>query len=126
MLNFKNTTKRAQNILNGLTPVSQNLQQYSFSPPIDGYVSKRTHVNFDDLTSNRALCLPAADLGDFDEWIVLKENENTDHSKLKELLDRVSSQCTHGHEQRYAGDLFKSFEALRKDTSVELRPTTRN
>lgn len=118
---FQEYVEQAQEILNSLTPMHQNIQQYSFSPPIDGYVSKKTNVNFDDLTSNRALCLSAADLGDFDEWIVLKEKENTNHSKLKELLARVSSQSLCRHEQRYAGDLLKSFEALCQDTSVELK-----
>jgi hypothetical protein len=43
-----------------------------------------------------------------------------DHAKLRELLDHVSAKCSSGHEQRYASDLFKSFEAFREDTSVEL------
>jgi hypothetical protein len=117
---FQEYVEGMQLILNDLVPESQNLQQYSFSPPVDGYFSRRAHVNFKDLTSNPAPCLPAAGLGDFDGWIVQSNKENTDHSKLKELLDHVSAQYTSGHEQRYARDLLKSFEALREDTSVKL------
>ena len=117
---FQRYAQRAQNILNGLAPESQNLEQYSFSPPVDGYVSTRAHINFEDLTSNPAPWLPTADQGDFDGWIVQSNKENMDHAKLRELLAHVSAQCSSGHEQRYASDLFKSFEALREDTSVEL------
>lgn len=117
---FQRYAQRAQNILNGLAPESQNLEQYSFSPPVDGYVFTRAHINFEDLTSNPAPWLPTADQGDFDGRIVPSNKENTDHAKLRELLAHVSAQCSSGHEQRYASDLFKSFEALREDTSVEL------
>jgi hypothetical protein len=117
---FQRYVQRAQNILNDLAPESQNLEQYSFSPPVDGYVSRRAYINFEDLTSNPAPWLPTADQGDFDGWIVQSNKENMDHAKLRELLDHVSAQCSSGHEQRYASDLFKSFEALREDTSVEL------
>ncbi len=50
------------------------------------------------------------------------KKEDTDHSKLKELLVDVSSRHSSGHGKRYAGDLLRSFEALREDTSVELKP----
>lgn len=42
---FQRYAQRAQNILNDLAPESQNLEQYSFSPPVDGYVSTRVHIN---------------------------------------------------------------------------------
>jgi hypothetical protein len=53
---------------------------------------------------------------------VENKKEGTDYSKLKELLDDFSSQHSSGHERRYVGDLLSSFEALREDTSVELKP----
>ena len=85
---FQEYTKRVWVILNSLISVSQNLLQCSYSPPINGYDSK-TNVDFEDLTRNRALYLTAADLDDFDEWVVLKEKENTNHSNLKESLAHV-------------------------------------
>jgi len=119
---FQKYAEKAQGILCGLAPRNQNLQLYSFSPPLDVYVSKRAYVNFEDLLSNHAPSLPTADLGDFAGWIVENKKECTNHSKLKELLVDVSSRHSSGHEKRYAGDLLRSFEALREDTSVELKP----
>jgi hypothetical protein len=117
---FQRYVQQAQNILSDLAPESQNLEQYSFSPPVNEYVSTRAYINFEDLTSNPAPRLPTADQDDFDGWIFQSDQENIGHTKLKELLAHVSAQCSSGHERRYISDLFKSFEALREDMSVEL------
>jgi hypothetical protein len=90
--------------------------------PFNGYISRRAHITFDDFTRNPAPGLPSADKGAFDTWVFCDDKGNADHSKLKQLLDRVSSPCSSGHERRYAGDLLKSFAALREETSMELKP----
>jgi len=119
---FKKYVKRVQNILGRLNPFDVNLQGYSFSPPIDGYIHRRAYVTFEDLTMNPAPRLQASDPDYFNEWIVQNNKERTDHSKLKELLTRASSQCSSQYERRYAEDLLKSFDALCEDKSVELKP----
>jgi hypothetical protein len=119
---FKEYLEQAQLILNALPTGHGTLEKYSISLPYDRYIPRRAYVSFDDLTRNPAPDLPPADEGVFDTWISCDEKGNVDYSRLKQLLHRVSSQCSSGHERRYAEDLLKSFEALRKETSVELKP----
>ena len=119
---FKKYMTQIQIILGRLSSKHQALKQYSFSPPIDGYVLKRTYIKSEDLLNNPAPFLPEADQGDFGGWIFRSKMESTDHSMLTELLDRVSSQCSSRHEQRYAADLVRSFKALREDETIELKP----
>jgi hypothetical protein len=119
---FKEYIEEAQIILSALPTRYKNLEGYSFSLPFNGYISRRAHITFDDLTRNPTPGLPSADKGAFDTWIFCDDKGNADHSKLKQLLDRVSSPCSSGHERRYAGDLLKSFAALREETSMELKP----
>jgi hypothetical protein len=60
---FKKYMTQIQIILGRLPSEHQALQQYSFSPPIDDYVLKRTYINFEDLLSNPAPFLPQARKG---------------------------------------------------------------
>jgi hypothetical protein len=119
---FKKYVTQVQGIIECLSSERQALQEYSFSPPTDKYIIKRTYINFEDLVCNPAPFLPKADQGDFAGWIFRSKMNSADHSMLKELLDRVSSQCSSRHEQRYAADLVMSFKALQEDESVELKP----
>jgi len=119
---FKEYIEQIQDILNTLPNDYEILEQHYFSVPLDRYVSRRAYVDFNDLTRNLPPHFSPADTADFDTWLFWDKEGDKDHSKLRELLACVSSRSSSGHEQRYARDLLKSFEALCEDTSVKLKP----
>jgi Protein of unknown function (DUF3638) len=122
---FQRYAQQVQGILDNLPRAYEHVHKYSFTPPVDRYSPRRTHVNFLDLTHSGAPCLPAPDPGNFDNWIVRGDKQSTDHSKLKELLAEISSQCSNKHEQQYIQqyiqDLRNSFDAMRQDSYVGLK-----
>jgi hypothetical protein len=119
---FKEYLDQAQNILNALTTGHINPDEYAIALPYDGYIARQAYVTFDDLTRNPAPGLLPTNEGVFDTWVSRDEKGNADYGRLNQLLNRVSSQCSSGHERRYAEDLVKSFEALREETYAELKP----
>ncbi|KAL3419433.1 hypothetical protein PVAG01_09655 [Phlyctema vagabunda] len=122
---FRTYIQNTQAILNRLVPTSQNLEQYSFSPPPDLYSPKKSFVAFSDLTNQPSPYIPHTDRGTIKalEALSVQENRGTaDIDKLRGLLDCISSQYTATHEQRYVDDLRQSFEALKSDVAVASRP----
>ncbi|CAG8973653.1 hypothetical protein HYALB_00002219 [Hymenoscyphus albidus] len=119
---FQRYIQQVQNILDRLPPEQQDCQLYSFVPPVDSYIPRRTYVSFADLTSTCAPPLPGPDQGRrFDGWVIRGKRGGADQAKLKELVGKVASQCCSTHEQRYADGLATSFEAMRDDDLVELK-----
>lgn len=95
----------------------------TFVPPVEQCTPRPSHAMFLDLMRNPAPHLSIIDVPNFDDaWMVRDGQGGVDHRKLKELLDHISSNCSTAHEHPYAVDLHKSFDVLRKDSSVKLQP----
>ncbi|PQE07113.1 p-loop containing nucleoside triphosphate hydrolase protein [Rutstroemia sp. NJR-2017a BVV2] len=118
---FQKFINQAQSVLDQVRPVSLNLHRYSFSLPASRYVPRRRYLSFSDLIKNPAPCLPTADQELFDQWIIRERTQSTDKSKLTEILDHLKSSHSSEHELQYAEDLEKSFHALCKETSINLK-----
>lgn len=117
---FQQYIQRIQVILSGLSREELEVETYSFSRPIDSYHPKRGHICFDDLIKNLAPTLALSDAGTIDCSIISHGSRSNDFGKLRGLLDRLSSECSGGYEQRYVEDLLRSFKAYRDDVPVEL------
>ena len=117
---FKGYIEQAQILLDGMSREQPHPQMYTFGVPPDPYTPRRTHVTFADFMRNPAPHHPITDQISFNSWVVRGSGESPDHSKLKYLLDAISSRCSNAHERRYAEDLLGSFAALQKDTFVRL------
>ncbi|RFU36269.1 hypothetical protein B7463_g125, partial [Scytalidium lignicola] len=117
---FQKFINNVQNTLSATTSINQNLKHYSFTSPVDGYVPKQKYLSFDDLIRIPAPHLPPDEEQVFDQWPVGEARENTDRTKLREVLTHVSSHSSTDYERLYVEDLQKSFQALNEDTTIML------
>lgn len=117
---FRNYIQSIQALLNDLSYEECSSQQHLQLPPSDAYPVRNRNVTFLDLIRHPAPHLRIADRSDFAAWVVQHLREGANHSKLKNLLDHISSRSTNSHEHHYARDLQESFDALRQDTYFRL------
>ena len=117
---FQKHIGKIQTVLDRLPSKQHNPEFFTFSPPTSSYVPGRTHIRFIDLVENAAPHYVLDDQDGFHTWIVHSKETTADHSNLKGLLGRVTSRCSSRHDERYAADLLRSYEALRGDISAKL------
>ncbi|ESZ91788.1 hypothetical protein SBOR_7826 [Sclerotinia borealis F-4128] len=118
---FQEYIQQVQAILDDLNPKEQHLQDYSIPRTVDQYNFRRPYINFDDLMSTEAPLLPIPNPENFEEWMIRSTRGSTNQTKIKELLAKISSNCSTMHEEQYAADLAKSLEALSEESSVKLK-----
>ncbi|KIN03188.1 hypothetical protein OIDMADRAFT_120170 [Oidiodendron maius Zn] len=117
---FQKYVGQIQTVLNRLPSKQHNTELFAFSPPTSSYVSSWTHIRFIDLAGNAAPHYAIDDQDEFHTWVVHSKEAAADHSHLKNLLGRVASRCSSRHDERYAADLLRSYEALRGGISAKL------
>ena len=117
---FKEFVSQSQDILDDLNAGDQNLLEYTFPQPDYHYRPKRIHVKFDSIMRRSAPGLSPAQVESFISWVGQQDGHGRDHSKLKSLLLRLSSQSSGHYEQRYAIDLLKSFNSLHSSAESRL------
>ncbi|KAL2068505.1 hypothetical protein VTL71DRAFT_14842 [Oculimacula yallundae] len=117
---FRTYVNQLQAILATLRPKKQDLQRYSFLLPANDYVSAKAYIGFEDLTAQPAPQLPETERQTFQEWVARSKGGASDDDRLRELISRVTDQCSSSHERQYAADLHKSLEAMSIDSSPSL------
>lgn len=117
---FQQQVEKIQVILNRLLPPQYTPEVFVISPPASNYVPMRTHIRFLDMLQNPAPDLVIWGENDFHSWIIHQDNKAADRRPLKDLLDRVASRSSSKHDQQYATDLLRSYEALGEDVSSQL------
>jgi len=87
---------------------------------VDTYLIKQTHVDFANLFANSSPRLRSAAQANFDGWIATQAKDTSNGTKLKDLLDGISSQLSSTHEHRYIDDLINSYRSLQKTSTEKL------
>ena len=118
---FKETIDHAQVILDGLNTGDQKLRGYCFSQPSYRYIPKEGFVEFNDIVARSATSVPPAPLESFGSWVGQEDRDRASYGELKSLLVRLLSKSSGRHEQRYAIDLWKSFNSLHGNAEFWLR-----
>ena len=117
---FRKHVEQIQTVLNRLSSTQQKPEIFSFPQPPNFYVPRRTHVRFIDLTEKAAPHHILNHQHESHNWVAHRNRSAADNSPIEGLLDRVISRCTSKHDERYAADLRRSYEALRGDISAQL------
>ena len=118
---FKEIISRAQDILDGLNTGDRKLQEYSYPQPAYHYRLKQSHVELNDIIGRSAPSLPPAPFESLDSWVSQQDGDRASHGELKSLLVRLLSKSSGRHEERYARDLWKSFDSLHGNAEFRLR-----
>ncbi|KAI4225246.1 MAG: hypothetical protein L6R40_008378, partial [Gallowayella cf. fulva] len=122
---FKEIISHAQDILDGLNAGDRKLQEYSYPQPAYRYRLKQSHVEFNDIMGRSAPSLPPAPFESLDSWVGQQDGDRASHGELKSLLVRLLSKSSGHHEERYAKDLWKSFDSLHGNAEFRLRGSSK-
>ncbi|KAH7400360.1 hypothetical protein BKA64DRAFT_574675 [Cadophora sp. MPI-SDFR-AT-0126] len=117
---FQQHIEKIQAVLNRLQPLRDTSELFTFSPPSSKYNPKRTHIRFFDLVAKPVPDYVLVGEDDFRSWVTHTKHKAADRRPLKDLLGRVTSRSLSKHDQRYAADLLRSYEALSGDVSAQL------
>ena len=114
-VDFQRYVTSAQEVLSGLSASSRSKDRYLFSTGTHKPSEVRRNVELKDLFYNDAPTFPLTASKNFDSQLVKGSESGEDHNQLKELLAGQSSASSIGFIQRYAEDLYRSFESLQKN-----------
>lgn len=118
---FKTYIQQVESILKELLLEKQELQYYTLPVSVEVYKPQEAHIKFSDQFKQPSPCLLPAKQNQFENWVVQISKGTADHSKLIDLLNQISSRCCSSHDQQYVDDLFRSFDALRAGSTMDLR-----